>query len=162
MIKGKSLFNKDEIEYLKTLHQELPSNYHNQDVNLFFIYKTIVSNITSPLWDSVQEKLLEFHGRRCIVTNYFLRYTVGSYAKMHMDNPNTVDGTAITLLERSDDLEGGDIIIVGNDKERKVVPQLVGETIYYDTAVVHGVSKVTRGTRKVLITWFRKDTWPNT
>lgn len=159
MVKGKKLFTLDEIEYLKSLYDRLPSTFHDQDVNLFHIHKTNINGVTNKHWDLIQQKLFDFHGRKSAVTNYFLQYVVGSYAKMHLDNPKTVDGTAITLLEKSDDLEGGDIITVGGNKERKIIPQSVGETIYYDTAVVHGVSKVTQGSRKVLITWFRKDTW---
>ena len=161
MVKGKNLFTTDEVEYLKLLHKQLPTTFHNQDVNLFHINKTNINHIDNPQWDVIQNKLFDFHGRRCPVTNYFLRYSIGSYAVVHRDNPITVDGTAITLLDRSDDLEGGDIITVGEDKQRKTIPQLVGQTVYYDSAVIHGVSKVTKGTRIVLITWFRKDTWQN-
>ena len=159
MIKGKRLFTLDQIEYLKLLHKQLPTTFHNQDVNLFHINKTNINYINSPQWQVIQNKLFSFHGKRCPVTNYFLKYSIGSYAVVHVDNPKTVDGTAVTLLEKSDDLEGGDIITIGGDKERKIIPQSVGETIYYDTAVAHGVSKVTQGSRKVLITWFMNDTW---
>lgn len=160
-IRGKHLINEEELRYLNTLHQQLRGQYHEQDVNLFNIIKTMISSKVEldSMWESIQQKLFAFHGRECYTTSYFLEYTKGSYAAMHRDNPLTVDGTAITLLDRSDDLEGGDIITVGEDKQRKIIPQLVGQTVYYDTAVVHGVSKVTKGMRIVLITWFRKDTW---
>lgn len=160
MIKGINLLTQEELTYLRELYGASPKQFHTQDVNLFNLHKSNIGNVQSKHWNNIQLKLSAFHGRKCPVTNYFLEYRVGSYAKKHQDNPDTVDGTAITLIDKSDDLVGGDIV-VGRKEDERVLPHSVGQTIYYTTAVFHGVSKVTQGSRIVLITWFRKDTWQN-
>ena len=114
MVKGKNLFTTDEVEYLKLLHKQLPTTFHNQDVNLFYIHKTTVGNLNDPTWHSITQKLFDFHGKQSKLTNYFLRYQQGSHARLHVDNPDTVEGTAVTLIEKSSDLLGGDIIIQRN------------------------------------------------
>jgi predicted 2-oxoglutarate/Fe(II)-dependent dioxygenase YbiX len=53
---------------------------------------------------------------------------------------------------------GGDII-VGRGNNKRSLPQPIGRTIYYNTAVDHGVVEVTKGKRLVLVTWFRKGVW---
>lgn len=158
MIKASTLLDKQELSYLKELYINSPKQFHNQDVNLFFIYKAGIKLNKSDLWDNIQKKLLKFHGKETAVTNYFLEYIVGSYTKNHQDNPDTVEGTAITLIEKSNDLVGGEIIAGQGDNQR-TLPLLVGQTMYYTSAVYHGVTKVEQGKRIVLITWFRKDTW---
>lgn len=158
MIKASSILSLQELEYLKQLYDNLPKQFHKQDVNLFFVYKANINANRSDLWDSIQKKLFDFHGRTTPSTNYFLEYQIGSYAKNHRDNPDTVDGTAITLLSKSEDLCGGDIV-VGRGEKEKIVPQSIGQTVYYTTSIDHGVTEVTQGKRIVLITWFRKDTW---
>ena len=157
------ILSDSEIEYLGQLHTRLPKLYHNQDVNLFYVHKAMVPSLLSDdKWLAIQDKLLSYHGRKCPVTNYFLEYEVGSYARMHIDNTETVDATAITLIGKSDDLIGGDIITPSFDsssKQPRILPQEIGETMYYYSNTPHGVSKVDKGNRKVLVTWFRKDTW---
>jgi len=160
MIKASTFINKDELKYLKELYVNSPKQFHTQDVNLFNVYKANIKTVDTNLWDNIQSKLIEFHGKRCSVTNYFLEYQVGAYAKNHKDNPDTVDGTAITLLDKSEDLIGGDIV-VGRRGRQRILPQEKGQTIYYTTAVDHGVTEVIQGKRLVLITWFRKETWQN-
>jgi hypothetical protein len=164
IVKMKRLLNDDELNYLNTLYiQHSPPTFHPQDFNLFNVYKTNLSNkliADSKLWESIKQKLLDFHGRDCtLTTNYFLDYREEAYAKMHQDNPDTVAGTAVTLIEKSQDILGGDIVI-GVHKEGKSnlrkLPQEVGTTIYYNAATNHSVTKVIKGNRKVLITWFRK------
>jgi len=158
MIKASNIINQKELEYLKQLYNNSPKQFHTQDVNLFNVYKCNIRKVRSDLWDGIQSKLIKFHGSECSVTNYFLEYQSGAYAKTHQDNPDTVDGTAITLIDKSDDLIGGDIIVGRGDNERSL-PQPIGRTIYYNTAVDHGVVEVTQGKRLVLVTWFRKGVW---
>lgn len=158
MVKKKQILSPEEIQYLKQLYYITPRQYHNQDVNLYQIYKSYITNIADYEWTIIKNKLHEFHGSDSPLTNYFLEYKIGSKARNHQDNPDTVDGTGITLLDKSSDLIGGDILI-GRSNSETVLPQEIGETIYYDTAVNHGVSEVSQGTRLVLVTWFRKKTW---
>lgn len=158
--KSAVVLDSSDIEYLKELYQQLPSKYHPQDHNLYNIYKTNVGGTFDPRWSTIQEKLTSFHGEKTPMFNYFLDYRLGSYARMHQDNPATVVATAVTLIEKSDDLIGGDTVIKvidsNNQSTKRIIPQQVGRTIYYDAATDHGVSQVVNGNRKVLITWFRK------
>lgn len=160
MVKRSKIITSEEVYYLKQLYTNSPKQFHTQDVNLFNVYKSYIRVARSDMWDNIQAKLINLHGRRCPLTNYFLEYQDKAYARNHRDNPDTVEGTAITLIDKTDDLVGGDIIINRGNKQ-KVLPQDVGHTIYYTTAVDHGVTEVTSGKRLVLITWFRKDTWQN-
>ena len=158
MIKASNILTQEELEYLKQLYSNSPKRFYPQDVNLFSVYKVGIGTNNSDLWYSIQQKFFKFHGRVTSTTNYFLEYQVGSYAQKHRDNPDTVEGTAVTLLDKSDDIVGGDVV-VGQGNNERILPLSVGETMYYTAAVDHGVTKVERGSRIVLITWFRKDTW---
>lgn len=107
--------------------------------------------------------------------HYFLRYTEGSYTRIH--NDKTTEMTYVTLLESSPNLDGGYAIIneVYGEEENKYnkgyrkatkepynkpqVPVVVSlkknETLVYDKDVYHSVSKVLKGQRIVLISWRR-------
>jgi len=156
MIKSKKVLTKEEIVYLADMYNTMPKQFYNKNYNLFNVFKSFVGQKQNEQWDTIQRKLLAFHGSHAPVTNYFLTYQKDSHARIHQDNPNTVLGTAITLIERSDDLVGGDIVVSEsvNGKQR-TIPQQVGDTVYYSPATFHGVTKVTEGYRKVLVTWFR-------
>ena len=157
MIKLTTILSQQEIEYLKDLYNSEPKQFHEQDVNLFSVYKTNLTKIQSNTWNTIQAKLAKVHGSITPVTNYFLEYKAGAYSRTHQDNPVTVDGTAVTLVDRSEDLIGGDVVVGKGNQQ--TIPMQVGQTVYYTTAVDHGVTKVVQGNRIVLITWFRKDTW---
>ena len=116
-----------------------------------------------------------------VMSQYFLKYTPGAFARAHSDDNNKVVKTAITLIDKSDDLEGGDIIVYephyksdmevnentinrydpnnyreGDTTCPVIVKQSVGETIEYAYNVKHSVSKVLKGYRTVLVTWYCK------
>ena len=156
MIKKSTILSVEEINYLKELYEKLPNTFYEQNVNLFNVYKAHVNITETEVWNNIQLKLSNFHGRNANTVNYFLMYKNGSYTRIHKDNPITVEGSSITLIDRSDDLVGGDII-VGKDHSQKIIPQLIGETVHYSASIDHGVTKVDKGERLVLITWFRKD-----
>ena len=114
-----------------------------------------------------------------IHNQYFLNMTPGSFTRVHSDNNDLVKQTSITLLENND-LEGGEIIVYEpHYKSDMVVPedgsvinryhdeynpgepvipivvkQGIGETITYGPNVQHSVSKVLKGNRLVLVTWY--------
>lgn len=158
MVKQSTILSVEEIYFLKELYEKLPKEFYKQDVNLFNVYKANVNITETEVWNNIQLKLSNFHGRNAATTNYFIMYKNGSYTRIHKDNPITVEGSTITLIDRSDDLVGGDII-VGKDYNQKIIPQLIGQTVHYLASTDHGVTKVEKGERLVLITWFRKDTW---
>ena len=124
------------------------------------------------------EKELHHDGLK-IFSQYYLRYTPGAFARAHCDDNNLVKKTAITLIDKSDDLEGGDIIVYEPHYKRNmevndttinrynlesyregdtitpvIVKQQVGETIEYAHNLKHSVSKVLKGHRTVLVSWY--------
>lgn len=173
-------FTDEELDYLRTLYNtiKVPTENIGRYFNLFNVKrKTIPDRTTYPQWVSLKKRVEEEVG---IPTraNYFLLYVPGSFASIHVDNANTVDLTSITLLDKSTDLEGGQTIILrkygktevdGNIIEPKsdnnkiksmIVPEVlkhdIGNTIFYDKGLEHGVTHVNKGTRLVLVSWFRK------
>ena len=84
----------------------------------------------------------------------FLEYEIGSKFIKHNDdsyNPYARQRryTTVTMLEKSDDLIGGDLIV--DDKD--VVNLQVGETIIFKSNTFHEVTEVLKGNRKVLVCW---------
>lgn len=156
MVKQSTILSIEEINYLKELYEKLPKEFYKQNVNLFNVYKAHVHIAETEVWNSIQLKLSNFHGRNVNTTNYFLMYEDGSYTKIHQDNPATVEGSAITLIDKSDNLVGGNIV-VRKDGNQKIIPQQIGQTVHYSASISHGVTKVEKGKRLVLITWYRKD-----
>lgn len=167
----------DDIRYLRQLYDRLAGENIKYDYNLFNLKKkNVPPNI--PKFNEIRSKLVA----ECGIpdrANYFLEYTEGSFCLFHQDNPLTVDRTAVTLIDMSDDIVGGEAIIktkihpdqlidgVTRPSIQKidvtkhtvvpvVVPHPVGSTLWYNQDVIHGVGKVHSGRRIVLITWFRK------
>jgi hypothetical protein len=115
-----------------------------------------------------------------IASVFFVEYQQESYASIHRDWHGSL--TTVTLVDATDDLEGGEAIIQLNSKrsiksfrdcpsyiqgklcqpsrkikpliETHIVPLQVGETLMYGPMLLHGVSKVLSGRRLVLVVWF--------
>lgn len=99
-------------------------------------------------------------------TSYILEYYENSFTNMHIDRVEDSEYdslTTVTLLHRSEDLEGGDALFMDNKHENPldnpitVLKQEVGEVVSYSDGELHGVSKVLKGTRRVLINWWGQD-----
>ncbi len=177
--------SNDDIVYLKDLYNRLPGRNFARYYNLFSVTRKDVSpNLNEDGWKSVQQKLLNQAQGQCI-TNYFLFYGEGSFTMMHRDSPLRVENTAITMIDKSSDLIGGDIIVsrrvknvngdihIPSDEEIKfkkepvpvmsnitamtAIPQSVGETVWYPAKMSHGVTQVTQGYRLVLISWYKNE-----
>ena len=90
--------------------------------------------------------------------SYILEYYENSFTAIHYDGIGdnlTNSITTVTLLHQSDDLLGGKILIKNKeDKSIEILEQNVGEIISYDHMVYHGVSKILKGTRRVLVNWY--------
>lgn len=107
--------------------------------------------------------------------HYFLNYSRGSFTSLHRDT-SKVQITAITLIGRSENLDGGDVLVMKplSDREIKgetrakksftnpvkeeIVPEVwqldIGESLLYSGHVKHGVTRVKKGNRLVLVSWF--------
>lgn len=158
----KTIFNTRQIESLKELYHSLPFKKHGQYYNIFNIEKRVVQSTEAAL-----NPLREFLSIENNATDsYFLRYTPGSFTCLHVDNPDRVLKTIITLVHTSSDLEGGDAVLIyeraGSREQGKlqkvpvVCKQEVGSSLIYGHNVTHGVSPVNRGERIVLVTWVCK------
>lgn len=174
----------NDIDYLNNLYQSLPGKDFSRYYNLFSVTrKDVPARLGNDKWLPVKAKL-DKEGGQCIA-NYFLYYGPGSFTMPHTDSPLRVTKTAITLIDKSADLIGGDIIVsrrvkqfTGNihiptdeDIKRKnepvfvmnnvtamnVIKQDVGETVWYPAQMKHGVSQVEQGYRLVLISWYKNE-----
>jgi len=87
----------------------------------------------------------------------YLKYGVNDHFKKHQDqigddNVNRVFSTS-TIIEVSDDLEGGDFIIYDELGTEIQTSLEVGETIFFRSNKWHKVTPVTKGERSVLVAW---------
>ena len=96
----------------------------------------------------------------------YLVYSEGDHFTRHRDHigkknadgkrVNDVHGRMLsttTLISKSDDLVGGDLLIWAEDGHCVNVQLEVGETVLFSSFVDHEVTKVIQGTREVLVAW---------
>ena len=169
-----TLLSADELEAARQYARE--AEWYNvfQYYNLFDCYRYDIH-------DEVPEfvkTLKRYSGQSILQGAYLLKYVPGSFCRMHQDHESKL--TIVTLLD-SEDLVGGDAVVqtVYEQKDRpadhfcarpeaeierppygqgiilEVVPVKDGESLVYGNDLLHGVSKVEKGQRTVLITWFR-------
>jgi hypothetical protein len=90
--------------------------------------------------------------------SYILEYYENSFTAIHHDiigGKLTNSITTVTLLKQSNDLLGGKILVIDpKDKSIVILDQNIGEVISYDHRINHGVSKILKGNRRVLINWY--------
>lgn len=96
-----------------------------------------------------------------ILVPYYAKYEVGMGYGAHVDNP--VMGTdpmvrtdvSITMfLSEPDSYEGGELVVKSEigDAALKLAR---GDAIIYPTGAIHAVNEVTKGERRVLVTWMQ-------
>ena len=178
---GRTLSDEEIDRLMSYWNDELPvaescARYYN----LFHVYKKGLYQDKLDNELSFVKKLKNFvpEGSKTY-THYLLLYTPGSWCKEHSDDPEKVGNTLVTLLYESDDLEGGDTFFKtsytspprqqheiktfeeGTDFPEvmdRVVPRIArlkpGETVKYAHNVLHGVTRVERGSRMVLVSWY--------
>lgn len=184
MFKVDVIFNSEDISLLNKLYDSLPPLNIKRFYNLFYLTKKDIiqegmdDNLTS-YWKEVRQKLIQYTGMTPY-SFYFLEYREGSFCRGHTDNQEEVGLTAVTLINKSEDLEGGESIgylphwkssqdvfdvnryTQGDDcnNGEQIIPvvmkQQVGETLIYEHNFKHAVSQVQSGTRRVFIAWFKK------
>lgn len=174
------IFQPAEIQQLIQLYKKFPEEYWARDYNLFNIYKCQIplrqlSPEDDSFYKSISNKIKQHISFKNDAAHYFLRYVKGSFTNVHIDNPNRIKRTAVTLLDISPDIVGGDTLLIksieskdigpGNRRPEDseniatlrvplVVKPKIGSTLIYNHNVRHGVSKVEQGYRLVLISWF--------
>lgn len=169
-----SILNDEDLNECKKLFESLEPEYAHQDYNLFDVERRNFS----PSQLSCMQKLLDFSNVDCSTATYFLKYTEGSFARMHRDESSAM--TIVTMIHSSEDLVGGESLInrkyctrnrpankyarrAGDEEqnppyEQEIIPDCIklkeGESAIYDRHLKHGVSYVHSGERLVMITWF--------
>ena len=94
----------------------------------------------------------------------YLVYNKGDHFKRHVDHltkNGAVDPagrlySTSTVISKSEDLKGGDLVIHSKDGYSVIVNLEVGETVFFDSFTNHEVTKVIQGTREVLVAWIHK------
>ena len=141
------LSNQDISDILELKEHSLLTEFKEQYYNLF---NTDYSHVNSHYHEFSMFKKICLD--RTIKNHYVLVYREGSYCKIHQDDKKSAK-TIVTMLDRSEDLIGGECIFYDG-----VVPYVcdlqIGESVIYDQNMFHGVSMVQRGFRTVLVSWF--------
>jgi len=95
-----------------------------------------------------------------IVKEYeYLKYKIAGHFKPHTDViPPKIKNkvrrfTAVTLLSKTDDLEGGDLMVFDENKNAINTTLEVGETVLFYSSTLHQVTPITKGGREVLVAW---------
>ena len=173
------IFLPDEIEHLKVMYEKYPKEFWARDFNLFNIYKCMIPRKMSvedvDFFRGISNKIKQRIDYKQDAAHYFLKYVKDSFTNVHIDNPKRIKRTAVTLLDISADIIGGDTLLIKNiqdsdigpgnqrpeglqDRSNLRVPSIVkpkiGSTLIYNHNVRHGVTKVEQGHRLVLISWF--------
>lgn len=103
---------------------------------------------------------IEGHIKEDVKVNQFdyLIYNVGDRYQKHNDvavgdeDVNRVY-TTVTMLDKSDDLEGGNLVVYNDDGSVVTIDLEIGETAIFRSTLVHEATEVIQGTRKVLVAW---------
>ena len=143
----------------------------HQDYNLFHLEKWYVQN------NERCQSIDDCTDRPAVGNQYILRYSEGSFTRMHSDDDAKVGQTIVTLLHE-DSLVGGETLIMNEYEKRPrkrghyakrsgkgaepygrhIIPTIVdlkvGESVIYKHNVSHGVCQVKKGERIVLVSWY--------
>lgn len=95
---------------------------------------------------------------------WFKRYEAGEWSGLHqekflpwIEEDNKKWWTTIILVERSNDLVGGETVIAGDSiegiRDKLVVSHLeeIGDSMSWNSETFHGLAEVTQGRRTVLV-----------
>lgn len=122
--------------------------------------KTDIYQLRHTIFPEYCEEIETYFNNECKVTQLdCLVYYVGYHFAKHLDSRDynfRREWSTITLLDKSPDLEGGDLIIYNSESDEtgSVVKLDVGDTILFKSnEVYHQVNKVTSGWRRSLVTW---------
>jgi len=176
----RTVLDAEDLVEAKKMYDSLKDREFHQYYNLFDVKRRDMNEVH---WSELEglTKVSETLGvKQMIGVPYFLLYYPGSFTRLHTDNDSGT--TVVTLIESSDDLIGGETLIMdtygprpraghkeakrheqetgtppyGSDIIPRVVPMERGESLVYGPDLNHGVAQVDQGTRLVLITWWKE------
>lgn len=174
-VESLNLINSEEFKSLVELYKSIPPTFAHQDYNLFHLQKKRVppKNYKNAGLQKINEYGLQYGE---LHSHYFLKYTPGSFTKFHRDRVHTL--SVVTFIEKSTNLVGGDTLFYEpyyettpkenhyvkkiddqkNDHQHIipiVAPSRIGTSLAYQAETKHAVSRVDRGHRIVLVSWFK-------
>lgn len=121
--------------------------------------KVITTEMIQDIVDDI-DLVWKEEGLRVIDTNY-LRYVEGDWLGPHTDSSTYQDGkgrhlqrqiTAVTMLDKSDDLRGGTLCVYQNGLRHEFNLE-IGETVFFPAGDHHECTKIRRGFREILVSW---------
>jgi predicted 2-oxoglutarate/Fe(II)-dependent dioxygenase YbiX len=87
----------------------------------------------------------------------YLKYGLTDHFKAHTDDIKTGKKrrrfTTITMLSKTDDMVGGELLAFSNKNNKYDVDLQVGETVVFYSSTMHQVLPITCGGREVLVGW---------
>lgn len=123
--------------------------YNKADYNQSIVSsETFFCDLSNQELMAIATKYAELTPSTYISNIHYINYKEGDECKPHVDEWSSVR-TFIILL--NDDFEGGEFFI--DDKD---VPFRAGDVLNFDDKAIHGVRKVTKGNREVLVIWTQK------
>jgi hypothetical protein len=167
------IFDDEQISLL--LHDASVGRYTKGAVGSYGVNEDIRKCYISPInvldYPDINTRLIELghkftpqcsHETHFSKELQFLKYMVGGLFKRHRDSYDQSTKprflSSITLLDRSEDLEGGELIIYDQDSEGNLLPGVRAELDLYDTVMFnsttfHECTEITKGTRTVMVSW---------
>ena len=114
------------------------------------------------LYEYIEEKTYPYDVP--IAHFWFKRYEAGQWSGLHqekflpwIEEDNKKWWTTIVLVEKTDDLVGGETVIAGDSiegiRDKLVVLRLenIGDSMSWHSETFHGLAEVTQGRRTVLV-----------
>ena len=171
-----SILNEEELNEARDLVAGLEFHRIFQMYNLFDLDRVDLEDSELDKY-AFSRKLIKYSKKRRCIGFYFLRYTQGSFTRMHSDSNSEI--TIVTMIDENT-LVGGYSLAMQNYESRDrpadqgcarskheenhppygqdiipdVLPVKVGESLIYGPHLSHGVSKVYSGERLVLVSWY--------
>lgn len=169
------IFSNVEKENLKLLWEKQEAKFAHQDYNLFNVEKR---HVRSETYTKEIHRLNATAGLKSL-GHYFVKYTEGSFTRLHSDNADAVGKTIVTLVD-THQLVGGETLMFDvyprqprpsdryakrtsedNSYDKDIIPVVVpledGDSVIYNHEVRHGVCKIHSGYRIVLVSWYGND-----
>ena len=171
--KVENIITPNQRHQLIDVYRSLDPELAHQDYNLFDVDKRHPSKEQAQMdcFSALDNYAKDYEKS---FRHYFLNYGPESFTKFHTDDDDKVGLTIVTFLDKSEDLIGGEPLVllpyekrsrpsthyrkgdapVGQKVVPKVIQMNVGQSLVYDKHLMHGVGQVEQGNRLVLISWY--------
>ena len=171
--KVENIITPNQRHQLIDVYRSLDPELAHQDYNLFDVDKRHPSKEQAQMdcFSALDNYAKDYEKS---FRHYFLNYGPESFTKFHTDDDDKVGLTIVTFLDKSEDLIGGEPLVllpyekrsrpsthyrkgdapVGQKVVPKVIQMSVGQSLVYDKHLMHGVGQVEQGNRLVLISWY--------